>query len=177
MNWKYCPPDQPLAHAILNARPFAFLDDGAAEERRTRLVTTHRLMDLETAAAVGSISAEAIERLRAEVAPEPASADELHDALVVHGFLLSLHFSRILGMQLPGENTVIGTIDLKFHDPVYVGDTATFTATVTRILKPLGTVVLELLVTKQDGTKCVEGKTSCVFKAANDLQTARSRNL
>jgi ATP-dependent Lhr-like helicase len=77
----------PLAHAILNARPFAFLDDGAAEERRTRLVTTHRLMDLETAAAVGSIAAEAIERLRAEIAPEPANADELHDALVVHGYL------------------------------------------------------------------------------------------
>lgn len=106
---------------------------------------------------------------------EQFSREHGFDALVVHGFLLSLHFSRILGMQLPGENTVIGTIDLKFHDPVYVGDTATFTATVTRILKPLGTVVLELLVTKQDGTKCVEGKTSCVFKAAHDLQTARSR--
>ncbi|MGQ0587725.1 MAG: Lhr family helicase, partial [Gammaproteobacteria bacterium] len=77
----------PLAHAILSARPYAFLDDGAAEERRTMLVQTHRLMDLETAAAVGSISAEASERLRAEIAPEPASADELHDTLVVHGFL------------------------------------------------------------------------------------------
>ena len=77
----------PLAHAVLNARPYAFLDDGAAEERRTRLVATHRLMDLETAAAVGNISAEALERLRGEIAPEPAGADELHDALAVHGFL------------------------------------------------------------------------------------------
>jgi ATP-dependent Lhr-like helicase len=77
----------PLAHSILNARPYAFLDDGAAEERRTRLVTTHRLMDLETAAAVGNIDAGALERLRGEIAPDSASADELHDALVVHGFL------------------------------------------------------------------------------------------
>jgi ATP-dependent Lhr-like helicase len=77
----------PLAHSILNARPYAFLDDGAAEERRTRLVTTHRHMDLETAAAVGNIDASALERLRSEIAPEPANADELHDALVVHGFL------------------------------------------------------------------------------------------
>jgi len=77
----------PLAHSILNARPYAFLDDGAAEERRTRLVTTNRLMDLETAAAVGSIGAEAIERLRGELQPEPRNADELHDTLVVHGFL------------------------------------------------------------------------------------------
>ncbi|MGH8442251.1 MAG: ATP-dependent DNA helicase, partial [Nevskiaceae bacterium] len=77
----------PLAHAILSARPYAFLDDGAAEERRTRLVATHRLMDLETAAAVGNISTEALERLRTEIRPEPRNADELHDALVVHAFL------------------------------------------------------------------------------------------
>src|SRR5436190_4742889 len=39
----------PLSHAILNARPFAFLDDGAAEERRTKTVATKALMDLQTA--------------------------------------------------------------------------------------------------------------------------------
>jgi ATP-dependent Lhr-like helicase len=32
----------PLSHAILNARPYAFLDDGAAEERRTKTVRTRR---------------------------------------------------------------------------------------------------------------------------------------
>jgi ATP-dependent helicase Lhr and Lhr-like helicase len=77
----------PLAHAVLNARPYAFLDDGAAEERRTKLVATHRLMDLETAAAVGNIDAQALERLRGEIQPEPVNVDELHDALVVHAFL------------------------------------------------------------------------------------------
>jgi ATP-dependent helicase Lhr and Lhr-like helicase len=77
----------PLAHAILSARPYAFLDDGAAEERRTRLVTTQRLMDQETAAAAGNIDAQAFARLRDELQPEPHDADELHDALVVHGFL------------------------------------------------------------------------------------------
>lgn len=83
---------------------------------------------------------------------------------VVHGFLVSLLFSRILGMELPGENTVIGTVQLEFHDPVYVGDVVTCTATVRRILKPLGTVALDLEVRKQDGAVCVAGKTSCVFK-------------
>ncbi|HUR42267.1 MAG TPA: DEAD/DEAH box helicase [Verrucomicrobiae bacterium] len=78
----------PLAHAVLSTRPYAFLDDGAAEERRTRMVNTHRQMDLETASAIGNIDPAAIERLRNEVQPEPVSADELHDALVVHGFLM-----------------------------------------------------------------------------------------
>ncbi len=88
-----------------------------------------------------------------------------YDNLVVYGFLLSLQFSRMLGMQLPGENTVIGSIQLDFHEPVYVGDTVTYTATVRRIIKPLGLVALDLDVRKSNGTLCVQGKTTCAFKA------------
>ena len=92
------------------------------------------------------------------------SAGKGFDDLVVHGFLLSLHFSRILGMNLPGEHTVIGSIDLKFHEPVYLGDRVTFSATVKRVLRPLGAVLLDLGITKSDGAICVEGKTTCVFR-------------
>lgn len=77
----------PLSHAILNARPFAFLDDGAAEERRTKAVSTQPLMDLQTAADIGKLDPQVIAQVREEAWPEIASADELHDALVVHGFL------------------------------------------------------------------------------------------
>jgi ATP-dependent Lhr-like helicase len=77
----------PLSHAILNARPYAFLDDGAAEERRTKAVRTQPLMDLRTAADLGRIDPQAIEQVRAEAWPEVGNLDELHDALVVHGFL------------------------------------------------------------------------------------------
>jgi 3-hydroxybutyryl-CoA dehydratase len=84
--------------------------------------------------------------------------------LVTHGFLLSVPFSRILGMELPGEDTVIGSIELNFHAPVYQGDTVTYTATVKRILVPLGSVLLELKIEKSDGTLCVAGKTTCAFK-------------
>src|SRR5262245_60718327 len=86
------------------------------------------------------------------------------DDRVVFGFLLSLHFSRILGMELPGENTVIGSIELNFHEPVYVGDTVAYTATVQRVVRPLGAVLLALRIAKADGTLCVEGKTTCAFK-------------
>ncbi|WP_280151350.1 DEAD/DEAH box helicase [Piscinibacter sp. XHJ-5] len=77
----------PLSHAILNARPFAFLDDGAAEERRTKAVSTQPLMDLQTAADIGKLDPQVIAQVREEAWPEIANADELHDALVVHGFL------------------------------------------------------------------------------------------
>lgn len=86
------------------------------------------------------------------------------DGLVVHGFLLSSRFSRILGMELPGENSVIGSIELNFHSPVYQGDTVTYTATVRRMLAPLRSVLLDLAIVKADGTLCVAGKTTCVFK-------------
>jgi ATP-dependent helicase Lhr and Lhr-like helicase len=77
----------PLAYAILNARPFAFLDDGAAEERRTIAVRTQPLLDARSAADLGRLDTQAIEQVRAEAWPEIGSAEELHDALVVHGFL------------------------------------------------------------------------------------------
>ncbi len=92
------------------------------------------------------------------------SGERGFEDLVVHGFLLSINFSRILGMELPGENTVIGSLELHFHNPVYVGDSVRYVVTVKRILKPLGTVLLDLLITKNDGTLCVEGKTTCAFK-------------
>ena len=77
----------PLAHAILNARPYAFLDDGAAEERRTKAVATQALIDLQTAHDIGRLDAQVIEQVCADAWPELGSPDELHDALCVHGFL------------------------------------------------------------------------------------------
>jgi len=77
----------PLAHAILNARPYAFLDDGAAEERRTKSVSTQPLMDLQTARDIGRLDPQAIAQVCDEARPQIDSAEELHDALLVHGFL------------------------------------------------------------------------------------------
>ena len=88
--------------------------------------------------------------------------------LVVHGFGLSTIFSRILGLELPGENTVIGSLSLDFHKPVYVGDTVNYTVTVKRIVKPLGSVTLELKALKHTGEACVQGKAVCVFVDKGD---------
>ena len=92
------------------------------------------------------------------------SAQRGYASLVTHGFLLSIPFSRILGMELPGEDTVIGSIELNVHAPVYQGATVRYTATVRRILRPLRSVALDLSIITSDGTLCVAGKTTCVFK-------------
>ncbi len=77
----------PLAQEILNARPYAFLDDAPLEERRTRAVTQRRWLDPESAADMGKLDQVAIDRVREEAWPTAESADELHDALVELGFL------------------------------------------------------------------------------------------
>jgi ATP-dependent helicase Lhr and Lhr-like helicase len=70
-----------LAHEILNGRPFTYLDDAPLEERRSRAVQLRRGLPVE-ARDLGRLDAEAIERVREEVHPDPRDADELHDLLV-----------------------------------------------------------------------------------------------
>ena len=77
----------PLSQEILNARPYAYLDDAPLEERRTRAVFQRRWLDPETASDMGKLDQAAIDRVREEVWPDPRNADELHDALVELGFL------------------------------------------------------------------------------------------
>ena len=77
----------PLALEVLSARPYAFLDDAPLEERRTQAVMARRWLDPETAADIGRLDPEAIERVRAEAWPDATNRDELHDALVWFGFL------------------------------------------------------------------------------------------
>ncbi len=77
----------PLAQEILNARPYAFLDDAPAEERRTQAIRSRHLMDPDEAARLAKPDPAAIDEICAEAWPLVRDADELHDALVLSGFL------------------------------------------------------------------------------------------
>jgi ATP-dependent Lhr-like helicase len=77
----------PLSHEIINARPFAFMDDAPLEERRTQAVYARRAGEPSGAEDLGALDAAAIERVRDEARPDPRDADELHDALLSAGYL------------------------------------------------------------------------------------------
>ncbi len=85
----------PLALEVLSARPYAYLDDAPLEERRTQAVMSRRWLAPEEAADIGRLDPEAIERVRSEAWPEPANADELHDALVWLGFLSAVEAAAV----------------------------------------------------------------------------------
>jgi len=74
----------PLAQEILNAKPYAFLDDAPLEERRTQAVMSRRWLDPSQASDLGALDRAAIDRVRGQAWPEPRDADELHDALLMH---------------------------------------------------------------------------------------------
>src|SRR5213596_3296694 len=85
------PEPSPLASEILNARPYAFLDNAPLEERRTQAVYTRRASERSGSDGLGILDSAAIEKVQREAWPEAANADELHDALV------------LLGLMTPGE--------------------------------------------------------------------------
>ncbi|CAA6822019.1 MAG: Lhr-like helicases [uncultured Thiotrichaceae bacterium] len=88
----------PLAAEVLNARPYAFLDDGDAEERRTLAVKTQGHITLADAANLSQLDPEAIAKVKQEAWPRVRDADELHDALMILGFISEKEAQR--GNQL-----------------------------------------------------------------------------
>jgi ATP-dependent Lhr-like helicase len=80
------PSPSQMSHEILNANPYAFLDDAPLEERRARAVALRRT-DPDLAQGLGALDAAAIEEVLAQAWPDIRDADELHDHLLSVGLL------------------------------------------------------------------------------------------
>jgi ATP-dependent helicase Lhr and Lhr-like helicase len=70
-----------FSHEILNANPYAYLDDAPLEERRARAVQMRQVLPESVLEEVGRLDPEAIAQVREEAWPDVRDADELHDAL------------------------------------------------------------------------------------------------
>ena len=93
-----------FCHDIINARPYAFVDDAPLEERRTQAVQTRRAGA--TAHDIGALDRSAIDRVRDEIRPDPRDPDELHDVLLTSGFLLDAEADRDMCETLAGLGRV-----------------------------------------------------------------------
>ncbi len=70
-----------FSHEIINANPYAYLDDAPLEERRTRAVQLRQTLGTDVTGE-GVLDPAIIETISAEAWPEARDADELHDALL-----------------------------------------------------------------------------------------------
>jgi len=71
-----------FSHEILNANPYAYLDDAPLEERRARAVQLRRTLRSDVSGGAGILDPAAIAQVTAEAWPDVRNADELHDALL-----------------------------------------------------------------------------------------------
>jgi ATP-dependent Lhr-like helicase len=76
------PAPSPLAAGVLNAAPYAFLDDAPLEERRTQAVQSRRWQDPHADDDLAALDPEAIAAVRAEAWPEVRDMEEMHEALM-----------------------------------------------------------------------------------------------
>ncbi len=70
-----------FAHELLNANPFAYLDEAGLEERRARATSTSRTIPDSVLQQPGRLSPEAIATVRRELWPDLRDEHELHDLL------------------------------------------------------------------------------------------------
>ncbi len=70
-----------FSHEIINANPYAYLDDAPLEERRARAVEMRRTLPESVLTEVGKLDPAAIAEVRAEAWPDVRDADEMHDVL------------------------------------------------------------------------------------------------
>ncbi|MBI4312642.1 MAG: hypothetical protein HY681_12800 [Chloroflexi bacterium] len=82
-----------FSHQILNALPYAFLDDAPLEERRSRAVALRRALP-EDARELAALDPKAIEQAATDAWPVVRDADELHDALLTLGMLPEADIGR-----------------------------------------------------------------------------------
>ncbi len=76
-----------FCHEILNANPYAYLDDAPLEERRARAVDMRRTLPAALAGEMGALDQSAIDQVREESWPDVRDAEELHDALLTLGWV------------------------------------------------------------------------------------------
>ncbi len=101
-----------FSHEILNANPYAYLDDAPLEERRARAVEMRRILPESVLEEVGRLDPVAIQQVCAEAWPDVRDADELHDVLHT---LIALPLDE-MGRPVMSVNHVVGAHPESFDD-------------------------------------------------------------
>ena len=110
-----------FSHEILNANPYAYLDDAPLEERRARAVNMRRVLPESVLEEVGALDPAAIEQVQREAWPDVRDADELHDVLHTMVVVRSQFRSQVSGVRSQEERNTDNAGLLLAHDASYEG--------------------------------------------------------
>ncbi len=91
-----------FSHEILNANPYAYLDDAPLEERRARAVEMRRVLPETVLSEIGRLDPTAIAAVRDDAWPDVRDAEELHDALL-----------SLIALPVPATDAVQSTKSLQ----------------------------------------------------------------
>lgn len=83
---------------------------------------------------------------------------------VVFGGLIIAKISRLIGMHLPGRDSIWSSVDLQFRNPLYVAQTADLTASIASISESTGMVEIKITV-RAEGELLAKGKVEVLVVA------------
>ncbi len=79
-----------------------------------------------------------------------------HPGKVVYGMLTASLLSTLAGVYLPGKNSLIHEVKIKFSKPVYIGDTLTVEGIVEEKHDVYSLIILKVLIRNQNGDKVLK---------------------
>ncbi|MBQ0027458.1 MAG: MaoC family dehydratase [Lachnospiraceae bacterium] len=77
---------------------------------------------------------------------------------ICYGMLTSSFLSTLAGMYLPGEKSLIHSVETIFKNPVYVGDSLTVLGEIVEKNDNFNVLDVKVQILNQDGKKVVRGK-------------------
>ena len=84
--------------------------------------------------------------------------DHGHKDRVVFGMLTASYLSTLAGVYLPGERSLIHSVDVKFEGAVYPGDELTVEGTVSEKNDTFNLIVIKVIIRNKDGKKVCKAK-------------------
>ena len=89
---------------------------------------------------------------------ESFAKEKGYESNVAYGMLTASFLSTLAGVYLPGERSLIHSVESKFTKPVYVGDTLTITGQVTECNEMFSVFTMKTTIVNQNGEKVLRGK-------------------
>ncbi len=81
-----------------------------------------------------------------------------HKGRVAYGMLTASYLSTLAGVYLPGERSLIHSLEIKLEAPVYEGDELTVSGEVTEKNDTFRFIIVKVLIRNRDGKKVLKGK-------------------